>query len=236
MSKYSESMLKVIDNVSHTGSFKFSSPSKISTKENRAFSLPAGPEFACPGATKACDGCYATKKRHLWFPVQQAFANNWNLLRDLEKKKKFNKAVSLLLESIPNSTEIFRIHESGDFYSQWYVDVWTEVIRQRRDVMFWTYTRSFNLDFSKIVRQPNFTLWASTDNFNLKKSNSFIRRYKNSNVKRAYGPWEHDALVPNNSFACPVTTGKMDVAGACEKCMLCVTKHKTSKNVVFMAH
>ena len=129
-----------------------SSISKISNHACNSFSMVAGPKYGCPGATKACNDCYATKNRHHFPCVQKKLAKNW---------------VSV------------KIHESSDFFNQWYVDRWTEVIRQRPDVMFWAYTRSFHLNFQNLVRHPNFALWASTDEFNQNDARKFIKsRFK----------------------------------------------------------
>lgn len=216
--------------------FHISSPEKISLKAKNSFSLPAGPKYACPGATKACDGCYAAKGRHFFPNVQKAFGNNWKLIRKLQRNKAPEKATRLLLEGISAKQTIFRIHESGDFHSQWYLDRWTEVVRNRRDVMFWAYTRSFELNFQKLVRQPNVVLWASTDEYNIKEATAFVKRYTNSDVKHAYGPWKHQKELPPNSFVCPVTNGKMELKGSCERCELCIIKKRTNKNVVFLEH
>ena len=234
MNKYTRSILKVINNTEEPESFTLSKPAKISKKDKSAFSLPAGPGLSCPGATEACVDCYAQKGRHVFKYVQSAFARNWKLMQWFEKKQDVEGAAEALSKAIPKERYIFRIHESGDFHSQFAIDVWTQVARLRRDIRFWAYTRSFHLDYSKLVRQPNMRLWASTDNYNVKLANKFVKRYKNSNVSHAYGPWKHDNM-PENSFICPATSGSLNTEGACEKCMLCVTK-RTNKNVVFLAH
>lgn len=216
--------------------FKLSGPQKISVKDRCAFSIPAGPEFGCPGATKACKGCYAQKRRHLWSPVQKVFAENWKLLCKFEQDNNTDGATQAILKQIRKDAKIFRLYESGDFHSQWSVDVWSNVIRAKKNVLFWAYTRSFHLNFTSLTRNKNFALWASTDNFNKQEAKQFVRRFRKSGVKHAYGPWEHDDDLPTNSFVCPVTMGQIELSGACEKCSLCIVKRRTSKNVVFLKH
>src|SRR3990172_12657469 len=97
---YTGKMLRILDNEKVPEGFRPSNPSKISLSPDSAFSLPAGPEFACPGATKACNGCYAMKGRHIFSNVQTAFAKNWLLIKQLQKTKDTEKAVELLLEII----------------------------------------------------------------------------------------------------------------------------------------
>lgn len=234
MSDYKEKMIKSLKRIHSPDRFCISSPSKITIKGNSAFSLPAGPTFSCPGATDSCVDCYATKHRHLFPNVQDAFAGNWKIIRNFEKNNDCDSAITMLAGSIPNDSKIFRIHESGDFYSQWYVDVWNKVIKTRSDVSFWAYTRSFNLNFKNIIKNKNFVLWASTDSNNIEQSESFIKNLPN--VKYAYGPWNHTDSIPDNSFICPVTNHILNVNGACEKCKLCVTEGRTKKNVVFLKH
>lgn len=235
MFNYAKSVTSVLNVIDNNQSLKLSHPSKISTRRDTAFSLPAGPEFSCPGATDACKDCYAKKGRHVFKTVHGAFAQNWKTIKSYEARNNIYGLAHYLADSIPNNREIFRIHESGDFHSQFMVNVWTEVVRMRRELLFWAYTRSFHLDYSKLVRQPNFRLWASCDRYNEKEARKFSKRYKKSNVKLAYGPWKHNEQTPSNSFVCPATNGKLNVTGACEKCMLCVTD-RVKKNVVFLAH
>lgn len=236
MNKYCKSMLKVVKNLKEADQFKLSGPAKISVRDRSAFSLPAGPDFSCPGATKACEGCYAQKHRHLWTPVQTVMANNWHLLRKFESKNQTEEAAKAITSLIRSDAKVFRLYESGDFHSQWAIDMWAKVVRARPDVYFWAYTRSFNLKFSKLTRLPNFTLWASTDEYNLEQASKFVNRFRDNRVKYAYGPHDHNDPLPPVSFVCPVTNGKLDLKGACEKCMLCVHKSKTYKSVVFLKH
>lgn len=236
MNTYTKNVTKIMKKVGVPYNLTASGPSKIAKSKNNSFSMLAGPKYGCPGATPACKDCYAMKGRHQMAVVQTALGKNWRLMRNMEHNRAHKKALRMLLNIIPKNAKIFRIHESSDFYNQWYVNIWTAVIRSRPDVKFWAYTRSFHLNYQKMVRLPNFALWASTDSYNKVEATDFVKRYKRSNVKHAYGPWEHDRELPEGSFVCPVTTKKLALDGACEKCMLCVDKHRVKKNVVFLAH
>jgi hypothetical protein len=236
MGKYDIKMKTYAVTVDADNKFHLSSPSKVSKKEHCSFSLPAGPDFSCPKATRACKNCYAKKGRFCFKSASIPLMKNWKLIKDYENRGKFERAVKRLTNAIPKKAKIFRIHSSGDFASQFYLNVWTEVIRQRREVKFWAYTRNFSLNFQKMVRQPNFVLFASTDKYNSKLADNFIKRYSKSFIRHAYGPWKHDEKIPDNSFICPVTSKKMLTDGACEKCKLCITKGKSKKSVVFLKH
>jgi hypothetical protein len=214
--------------------FRASHPAKISKLENCAFSLPAGPDFACPGATKACEKCYAQRGRHIFPAVQRLMAKNLVALNNMNGD--IYKIYQMLLEMVPNNIPIFRIHESGDFINQEYIMAWAKVIKKRPDTYFWTYTRSFDFNYTALTKNKNFALWASTDNYNINEAKRFVRRYRKSGTKHAFGPWNRNIKIPDGSFICPVTNHKLDMSGACEKCMLCVVKKRTHKNVVFLEH
>jgi len=236
MKKYTISLIDIIKNTEVPKEFFLSKPDKISLHPNCAFNLPAGPEFSCPGATEACKDCYAQKGHHVFYNVKNVMAKNWVLINNFEQSQNESGATNLLLNKIKPSATVFRIFESGDFSSQFQINVWTNVIRNRKQTLFWAYTRSFNFNYSKIVRQKNFTLWASTDSYNEKQAKCFIKRYASSNIKHAYGPYEHGKQLPNKSFICPVTNHKIKISGACERCKLCVVKGRTLKHVVFLKH
>lgn len=230
--KYRDNMLRVI-NDDYPVLFKMSSPTKISKEKNKAFSLPAGPKFACPGATEACKGCYAQKGNHNYPNVMKAFSQNWQAFKYFEERGDIEGCVNALAYHMPDEG-IFRIHESGDFHSQFAVDVWAMLAQINHNVDFYTYTRTFDLNYAGYLAQPNTMLWASTDEYNLEKAKRFVKKYQK--VKHAYGPWDNEQDIPENSFICPATSGKLEVLGACSKCYLCVTPTRTKKNVVFLSH
>lgn len=231
---YQKKALQILDNADTVGfGFQASAPSKIAGTKHLAFSLPAGPDFTCPGATEACTDCYAQKGRHVFPNVQKVMAKNWVTISFFESKSDIDGAVDFLCSIIPTDAPIFRIHESGDFHSQFAVDAWTEVAKRRPNTKLWFYTRSFHLNFKELIDLPNVSAWASTDSFNAVKAKLFADQYK---IKQAFGPWGHKEALPTNSFVCPVTNGKLELNAACEKCKLCVVKDRTTKNVVFLGH
>jgi hypothetical protein len=234
MSKYVSNILKILDNGDLPEGLRASSPAKISVKKNNAFAIPAGKNFGCIGETDVCASkCYAKKGNHLWPAVQNLLARNWKLLKHFEANADSEGAVRALLEMIPEKAELFRIHESGDFFSQWYVDVWAEAIAARPNTKFWFYTRSFTLDFSGMQSLRNATCWASTDSANENEALAFVKNH--SFFRHAYGPIAKNEEKPEGSFFCPATVGKLETAGACEKCRLC-TDSRTTKHVAFRAH
>lgn len=227
-------MLKVIEETDKFSSLKGSSPSKISKKPKLAFSLPAGSDFSCAGETSICkDACYAKKGRHVFANVQSLQAANWKLLKQMEASADSAGAIKAISDIIPKNAKIYRIHESGDFFSQWYIDVWEKVIKSRADVQFWFYTRCFQFNWENISKLPNVSCWASTDSENLVAATKFVEN--NPAFRFAFGPL-NPSDKPDNTVICPVTSGKLAVDGACEKCMLCVNMQKFTKNIGFVEH
>ena len=200
--------------------------SKISTQPNSAFCIPA--RRSCIGMTPLCaELCYALKNRFIFPDIAAVHAENLRRLRELEDDRHMSVAKQELLDAIPINLSLFRIHGAGDFYSQWYVDLWCEVVRARPHTHFWTYTRSFQLEFRPMLRLcPNFTLWASTDGYNWIDAVRFVQDHKAYKVRHAW--WPRDQTTPADAVVCPATNGGMNPNGACERCQLCV--HRDTMN------
>lgn len=186
-----------------------STTSKLGGKDN-AFALPAGPAFACVGATKACEACYAQFGRFVSPSAAPRYAKNWVRWRYLERtdpsgKTAANELIPLIRRRMRSPhVQAFRVWESGDFHSQWSVNVWRQIIESLPEVVFWGYTRAFRFDYDALSRLPNFKLWASTDRYNLDRAREFVGRY-GGRILHAYGPWDISAPLPPNSIACPAT-------------------------------
>lgn len=230
---YRNKILTILNEQSSTNKISLSSPQKIAGSKKLAFSLPAGPDFTCPGATDACKNCYAQKGRHVFPNVQKAFVSNWSTFKHYASTNDSDGLGKLISSELPKQAPIFRIHESGDFADQFAIEVWTKVAKDNPDTNFWFYTRSFKLDFSGLLALPNVNGWASTDEYNIKEAGAFAVANK---IKQAHGPWDKDKPLPTNSFVCPATNGKLALESACSKCKLCITKDRTNKNVVFIGH
>jgi len=125
------------------------------------FNLPYG--ITCPGKSDACKICYASKAERIYKTAKKKRQDNLSFI----KKNGFNSFAQALIKEIKAlKLKAIRIHESGDFYCQKYIDAWYKVIKACPDVKFLAYTKSYrvpNLDFSKLKLLPNLNLFASTD-------------------------------------------------------------------------
>ena len=163
---------------------------------------------------QSCTGCYA-KSSEKRFPnvlksrnynLEQTGTSNFVVKATDEIKKKSNKIKYL------------RIHESGDFYSQEYIDKWIEIITHRSEITFYAYT--------KRIEDFNFNDLKSLSNMNL--INSMTPFGVN------YGNKEYcDNLVKNHGYKqCPCAPG---VKLSCQKdCSHCSTKG--NDKIVFLKH
>lgn len=55
-----------------------------------------------------------------------------------------------------NSVQTIRVHDSGDFFSQEYLDIWLRTILKYPEMLFYCYTKSLHLDWSH--KPDNFTV------------------------------------------------------------------------------
>ena len=63
---------------------------------------------------------------------------------------------------------VMRIHVSGDFYSNRYIQKWVDIVGRSQEIQFFAYTRSWRIDamFPELVKLaglPNMQLWWSID-------------------------------------------------------------------------
>ena len=117
----------------------------------------------CPGKSEVCKHvCYA-KTGFLAYPsIKKAYRKN---LAASRRDDFVDRAVFYLRELLVSR---LRIHVSGDFYSNDYIDKWRSIIRRCRSVQFLAYTRSWNdsslrANILRLGREPNLSLWLSSD-------------------------------------------------------------------------
>ena len=116
------------------------------------FGIPADHDFknggvkfnTCPGALACKAVCYA-KQGHYVKPNVVA-ARKHNLKRSMQAGF-IQKVVDDL--SRFKKVNVVRIHDSGDFYSQNYLDKWIAIARAVPHIIFYAYTKSLKLDLSK---------------------------------------------------------------------------------------
>lgn len=119
----------------------------------------------CPGelcgtCAYNCPGCYA-KKMTRYTDVYINMAVNTIIAR--ENPDAIRDAVRAFC--LLNEPRRFRIHDSGDFFSLEYVELWDAIANDNPETVFYTYTKRIDLirDFSeKHGRRPAFVIQLST--------------------------------------------------------------------------
>lgn len=117
------------------------------------FGIPADHNFeslgqtvnTCPGATACRSVCYAKQGRYLMPNVMQARQDNLS-----ESLKETFVADMIQSLTKARSYNVVRIHDSGDFYSQSYLDKWSAIARALPTKVFYAYTKAHHLSFANI--------------------------------------------------------------------------------------
>jgi len=150
------------------GKISLSKPSKM---PGYSWSLAAG--ITCPAAKMTikewgdkaiCSGCYAKGGFYRMGNVQDAQSRRlrWVLrsIRENDGAEAVNGLVSLIKAT---GQDLFRVHDSGDLFSEEYIRIWIEVAGQCPEVRFWIPTREWirpeqHTALAELAGLPNVTL------------------------------------------------------------------------------
>lgn len=150
---------------------------KLKKLDTASFSLPAFRSAdgfkVCPKAGGCASLCYARQGRYVIPGVQASREYNLRIIRD--SVERFTAYAIEDLRQIRQRT--IRVHDSGDFFSQAYLDSWFTIARQFPEKRFYAYTKSLHLDRSQCPE--NFQLVQSAggqldDAIDLRQSHSRI--------------------------------------------------------------
>ena len=113
--------------------------------------------FDLPAVTtckEECKGCYALKAQKRFPNVRKKREANY----DYSNSQYFVSDMCGDI-GINKKHEYFRIHSSGDFYCQDYVDKWVTIIKDFPRVKFYAYTKRIeDFNFSELLSLPNMNL------------------------------------------------------------------------------
>ena len=107
------------------------------------------PTSICFGKGKQCKGCYALKAEKLYPSVLPC------RMRHLKETQSITFVTDLVQEIIKSKKTKVRIHESGDMYSQKYLDRWAAIAMALPNVRFYLFTKKEQLDWSAYDALPN---------------------------------------------------------------------------------
>lgn len=174
---------------------------------------------SCLHKTESCDKyCYAKKGNYAYRNVKKGLQKNF----DLTKQENFIDLISaqITLLKIQNKIKYIRIHPSGDFYSQKYYEKWNEIAIRNPELVFLTYTRNYEIDFSN--RAENLIIYYSLDR-DTKELNNTLSLYAYVLDKKRYADTKHMEHVPEKN--CYICNSK------CYECKFCF---HGKKNVAFV--
>ncbi len=164
------------------------------------FSLPA--KKTCPGINKFCHKyCYGVQN---WYRESHVI----DTLNERLTATKMGDFVPLMVEEIKSKKiKIVRIHTTGDFYSNEYIQKWSEIVKQCSSTKFYGYTRSWRVpeledSLSELCRNMNVILRASVD---------FTHKDRPSE-------WATFSVVDGEGKRCPHDLGKV---AYCRDCGIC---------------
>lgn len=166
------------------------------------FNLPA--VKTCPLKTVLCaKECYALKAEVQYKHVVPQ-ARNRNL--EISRSDYFVNRISNSIDQNIKKIKQVRIHESGDFYSQEYLEKWFKITTLFPELTFYAYTKSFHLDYS--AKPKNFVLIASFD-----KTTDQLRRNFYESKREQF----------DNTFTIVDKGVKASCIADCSKCDMCWT-------------
>ena len=183
-------------------------------KNQLIFTLPASKEVC----GRECPGCYAMKaqvrfpkaleyrERMLGYTKDDTFEDT--IVSEVQGNKKLLKAV--------------RVHESGEMYSQDYIDKWYRIAKRLPDIKFYAFT--------KRLKQFNFDALMKLDNFVVIDSLKFngLNYDKEDKIKVLAEKY--------NAKICPATV-KGSASTTCGvSCDYCWTKEAQNNGVLFIKH
>lgn len=110
--------------------------------------------FTCLDCADCAKDCYALKASNL-----RPTVNNYRWLHTFMVINHMDIYETWLIEDlrkIESKVKFVRIHESGDFFNQDYLNMWTRIIKLFPNLKFYFYTKSENiLDFSEMLSLSN---------------------------------------------------------------------------------
>lgn len=120
--------------------------------------------YTCPNCAECRKDCYALK-------AQRQYADTWNkrYINTWLAVNALNVLEGLLVDQLTKDARTaVRVHSSGDFFSQSYVDMWLRIARKFPSKVFYAYTKTteiFNFDLPSNFNIVNSCLPDGSVNF-----------------------------------------------------------------------
>ena len=169
-------------------------------KHQVMFNIPATTEIC----GQICKGCYAEREQRRFPSVLQVRTDRY--LASLSPS--FVSQITAELTAMRNPPKYVRIHASGEFYSQPYLDKWVQIATAFPSITFYAFTKMLSkLDFTTLMSLPNVVIINSLPN----------------------GKINYVKTLRPNLYTCPAT-------GCGSSCTWCMTKCAQHFGVQFHQH
>lgn len=172
------------------------------------FNLPATREVC----GRVCKGCYAIKEQVRFPAVVIARERR----REATLQPDFANRIITEISKLRKPPKYFRVHSSGEFTDQMYINNWAKIAKAHPSIVFYAYTKRIKeFDFTTLSALPNFIL---IDSFHYGRIN--------------YGKLDK---APKDAFICPEQKGADIQCGT--DCTHCMVKGQADvKGVFFKQH
>lgn len=184
--------------------------------------------ITCPGATEWClSNCYNADDRLDVYPINEWCTNLWWFIN---KRDVLLNTLRKQLEESPQGTAV-RLHSSGDFFSNEYIDFWIKLIKLNPKVRFWGYTRSWRVaglknKINEIYNLDNVNLFASWDTTTREQPNLLRKCIV---LEDTEGQKKFD---DNSKYH--ICAEQFSRVKSCSDCGFCMSKKK--KDLIFILH
>jgi len=202
-----------VDKLLSGGVKLFSKGNSKLSKDVLTWSITAGMKIC----GRECEGCYALKEQKRFPSIVEAREARYEVSKN---SKAFRQVAIAELQKY--GKKYVRVHASGEFYSQEYVDTWEAIAKELPHLTFFTYTKRMeDFKFDKLKALPNFV----THNSLIDLDGTIVKNY--GNVAKI-------ATKLPESFICPLATDRTGMCG--ESCTWCMEKENEGIPILFPKH
>lgn len=99
--------------------------------------------------------CYAASEESRYKTARKSRWRNYDLLMDARTVDNMAKLIVDSINITYPHTHVFRIHESGDFFSQTYFDAWIKAAKDLPQIIFYAYTKMLPLWVRRLSEIPD---------------------------------------------------------------------------------
>lgn len=150
--RFKELLKKVAENIYKQYKISISTGNtKLAQDGIACFDIPQA--STCRGAGSCLGFCYASLGNYTYRVKVQNMLNNFYTSLNPEV---FTPEVKKSYEKLPRYIKTIRLHSSGDFYNQEYLDTWVKIMRETPEFRYYAYTKSLDLDWTEALKLNNF--------------------------------------------------------------------------------